>query len=35
MTSEPSAYGLWPLVAINVLIFVGFAFRPHPPTESP
>ena len=26
MTSEPSAYGLWPLVAINVLIFVGFAF---------
>jgi len=25
-TSEPSAYGLWPLVAVNVLIFVGFAF---------
>jgi len=25
-TSEPPAYGLWPLVAVNVLIFVGFAF---------
>jgi len=25
-TSGPSAYGLWPLVAVNVLIFVGFAF---------
>ncbi|HKY84426.1 MAG TPA: isoprenylcysteine carboxylmethyltransferase family protein [Anaerolineales bacterium] len=25
-TSEPSAYGLWPLVVVNVLIFVGFAF---------
>ena len=26
ITSEPSAYGLWPLVVVNALIFVGFAF---------
>ena len=26
MTPEPSAYGLWPLVVVNAVIFVGFAF---------
>src|SRR3970040_2895785 len=25
-TPEPSTYGLWPLVLVNVLIFVSFAF---------
>ena len=26
MPPEPSSYGLWPLVVVNVLIFVSFAF---------
>jgi hypothetical protein len=32
MGTEPAAYGLWPLVVINTLVFVIFAFsfsHPH------